>query len=77
MSKKAQTWDFRISNSTNFISFLKKLKLVEDAMPLATDDKDTAEDKRNVMTSSVSRYYREASRIIANTGKGQFPNNKK
>ena len=55
----------------------KKLKLVEDAMPLATDDKDTAEDKRNVMTASVSRYYREASRIIANTGKGQFPNSGK
>jgi hypothetical protein len=55
----------------------KKLKLVEDAMPLATDDKDTAEDKRNVMTSSVSRYYREASRIIANTAKGQFPNSDK
>lgn len=52
----------------------KKLKLVEDAMPLTTDDRNTAEDKRNVMSASVSRYYREASRIIANTSKGQFPN---
>lgn len=34
MSKKAQTWDFRISNSTNFISFLKKLKLVDKSVPL-------------------------------------------
>jgi len=29
------------------------------------------------MTASVSRYYREASRIIANTSKGQFPNSVK
>ena len=34
MSKKTQTWNFRIVNSTNFISFLKKLKLVDKSVPL-------------------------------------------
>jgi hypothetical protein len=34
MSKKPQTWNFRIVNSSNFISFLKKLKLVDKSVPL-------------------------------------------
>lgn len=34
MSKKNQIWNFRISNSTNFIAFLKKLKLVDKSVPL-------------------------------------------
>jgi hypothetical protein len=34
MSKKTQTWNFKIVNSTNFISFLKKLKLVDKSVPL-------------------------------------------
>lgn len=52
------------------------MKLVEDAMPDITDDKNTAEDKRNVMAASVSRLFRQAQRIVANTAKGQFPNSK-
>ena len=34
MSKKTQTWNFRIVNSSNFISFLKKFKLVDKSVPL-------------------------------------------
>jgi hypothetical protein len=34
MSKKTQTWNLRIINSVNFISFLKKLKLVDKSVPL-------------------------------------------
>lgn len=34
MSKKSQTWSFRIANSSNFIAFLKKLKLVDKSVPL-------------------------------------------
>ena len=50
------------------------LKLVEHAMPNSKDDLDTAMDKRNVMAATVSRYFNQASRIVANTAKGQFPN---
>jgi len=34
MSKKNQTLNFRIVNSQNFISFLKKIKLVDKSVPL-------------------------------------------
>ncbi len=34
MTKKSQSWNFRITNSSNFISFLKKLKLVDKSFPL-------------------------------------------
>ena len=34
MSKKSQTWNFKIANSANFIAFLKKLKLVDKSVPL-------------------------------------------
>lgn len=50
------------------------LGLVEDAMPSSKDDLNTAMDKRNVMSATVSRYFRQAQRIIANTARGQFPN---
>ncbi len=50
------------------------LDLVEDAMPNSKDDLETAMDKRNVMSATVSRYYRQAQRIVTNTALGQFPN---
>ena len=53
------------------------LALVEDAMPNSKDDLDTAMDKRNVMSATVSRYFRQAQNIVANTAKGQFPNSDK
>lgn len=34
MSKSAQTMKFRITNSQNFVAFLKKLKLVDKSVPL-------------------------------------------
>jgi hypothetical protein len=53
------------------------LELVEDAMPDSKDDLETAMDKRNVMSATVSRYFRQARNIVANTAKGQFPNSDK
>lgn len=50
------------------------LELVEDAMPASKDTISDAMDKRNVMSATVSRYFRQAQRIVANTAKGQFPN---
>ncbi len=50
------------------------LELVEHAMPSSKDDWETAMDKRNVMSATVSRYFRQAQRIVANTALGQFPN---
>lgn len=51
-----------------------ELKLVASAMPSSKDDRLTAEHKRNVMAASVSRHYKDAARIVANTARGQFPN---
>jgi len=52
------------------------LKLVSNAMPNSKDDAREAEHRRNVMGASVSRHFKDARRIIANTAKGQFPNSK-
>ena len=52
------------------------LRLVDTAMPSAKDDKSIAALKRNVMAASVSRHYKDAVRIVANTSLGQFPNSK-
>jgi hypothetical protein len=52
------------------------LRLVTTAMPSAKDDTREAAFKRNVMAATVSRHYKDAVRIIANTAKGQFPNSK-
>ena len=45
-------------------------------MPHRHDNIYEAAEKRNVMGATVSRYFKEAERIIANTAKGQFPNSK-
>ena len=49
------------------------LKLVKSAMPEVKDTKLDAEDKRAVMSATVSRYFKDAERIVANTINGQFP----
>lgn len=54
----------------------EQLKLVATAMPKPDDQRGDKTDKHNVMTSTVSRYVKEAKAIIANTAKGQFPNSK-
>ncbi len=49
------------------------MRLVKNAMP---NDKDMPEDaavKRNIMASTVSRHFKDAQRIIANTALGKFP----
>jgi hypothetical protein len=51
-----------------------ELRLVPTAMPDSSDTTSTAMLKRNVMQATVSRYYKDAGNIIANTAKGQFPN---
>lgn len=52
------------------------LRLVPTAMPDKIDDKRDAALKRNVMAATVSRYFKEAERIVLNTAKGEFPNSK-
>ena len=52
------------------------LRLVDTAMPNAKDDKSIAALKRNVMAATVSRHYKDAVRIVANTSLGQFPKSK-
>lgn len=52
------------------------MRLVPTALPNSKDSPMEATAKRNVMTATVSRYYREARKIVANTAKGQFPNSK-
>jgi hypothetical protein len=51
------------------------LKLVASAMPNPKDLRHEAELKRNVMAATVSRYFKDAERIIANTTLGKFPKN--
>ncbi len=52
----------------------ESLKLVPTAMPHKWDNAYDTRKKHATMTMTVSRYYKEASVIIANTSKGQFPN---
>jgi len=52
------------------------LRLVTEAMPKSSDTIDESAKKRNVMTATVSRYFKAAEIIVANTAKGQFPNSK-
>ena len=49
------------------------LKLVPSAMPKSSDSQSERSDKRNVMAAVVSRYFRQAQAIVANTAKGKFP----
>ncbi len=50
------------------------LQLVKSAMPSSKDLRHEAEMKRSVMAASVSRHFKDAQRIVANTVLGQFPN---
>lgn len=52
----------------------ESFKLVPTAMPHKWDNSYDTRKKHATMTMTVSRYYKEASVIIANTSKGQFPN---
>ena len=52
----------------------ESLKLVPTAMPHKWDNAYDTRKKHATMTMTVSRYHKEASVIIANTSKGQFPN---
>ena len=52
------------------------LKLVPTAITKPGDLTTQRTDKLNVMTVAVSRYYKQAKAIIANTAKGEFPNSK-
>jgi hypothetical protein len=50
------------------------LRVVPAAIPLAKDLPSDAALKRAVLSSTVSRYFRAAERIVANTARGEFPN---
>ena len=51
-----------------------ELRVVPAAIPLAKDLPAHAALKRAVLSSTVSRYFRAAERIVANTARGEFPN---
>ena len=53
MSKKGQIWRFRIVNPSNFISFLRKLKLVDKSVPLEIEGEDFFGKARTVDKSVV------------------------
>ena len=55
----------------------ESLKLVPSAMPNKYDNKYDTRNNHNTMTMTVSRYYRSAINIIANTSLGQFPKSDK
>ena len=52
----------------------KKLKLSEGFVVTGADDPERI-DKKNKMTATTSRYYRQAVKIIENVEKGIFPKN--
>ena len=53
----------------------ESLKLVPTAMPHKWDNRYDKRSKHATMTMTVSRFFNHARLIIANTAKGQFPNN--
>lgn len=53
-----------------------RLGLCPDHVLNGDDDPDKA-DKLNMMNATVSRYHRWAKYLIANAGRGEFPNNQK
>lgn len=53
----------------------ESLKLVPTAMPHKWDNRYDQRTKHATMTMTVSRFFNHARLIIANTAKGQFPNN--
>jgi hypothetical protein len=55
MSKKGQVWKFRIINSSNFIAFLRKLKLVDKSVPLEIEG-DEFFGKVRTVDKSVVKY---------------------
>lgn len=52
------------------------LKLVKSAMPDRRDTLLDGKDKRAVMAATVSRYFKDAEKIVLNITNGQFPNSK-
>ena len=64
----------RGERKTTLADIGKDLKLVKSAMPDSKDTRHEAELKRSVMAATVSRHFKDAQRIVANTAKGQFPN---
>jgi hypothetical protein len=50
-----------------------ELRLIPSARPKAGDDKREIARKRIVMAAAVSRYYRQARKIVENTSLGLFP----
>ena len=53
----------------------ERLKLVPSAMPHKWDNTYDRTSKHAKMSMTVSRFFSQARLIIANTVKGQFPNN--
>ena len=64
MSKKNQNLNFRIVNSSNFISFLKKIKLVDKSVPLEIEGSNLFAKVRTTDKSVIKYVCVELSEII-------------
>lgn len=64
MSKKNQNLNFRIVNSTNFISFLKKIKLVDKSVPLEIEGSNLFAKVRTPDKSVIKYVCVDTSEII-------------
>lgn len=72
MSKKQQTWNFRITNPSNFIAFLKKLKLVDKSVPLEIEGSNLFAKVRTPDKSVIKYVSVETSDIL----EGDLPPNR-
>jgi hypothetical protein len=72
MSKKTQTWNFKIANSANFIAFLKKLKLVDKSVPLELEGSNLFAKARTPDKSVIKYVNVDLSEIL----EGEMPPNR-
>jgi hypothetical protein len=72
MSKKQQNWNFRITNPSNFISFLKKLKLVDKSVPLEIEGNNLFAKVRTPDKSVIKYVNVDITDIL----EGDFPPNR-
>ena len=72
MNKKQTNWNFRITNPSNFISFLKKLKLVDKSVPLEIEGSNLFAKVRTPDKSVIKYVSVDISDIL----EGDFPPNR-
>jgi hypothetical protein len=72
MSKKTPTLNFKITNSNNFIAFLKKLKLVDKSVPLELEGSNLFAKVRTPDKSVIKYVNVDTNDIL----EGEFPPNR-